>query len=363
MLCLERKISSKQTDLAQLLNVDNVPIKLEDLVVILGLRICTSRKERGSGAIISKYGYYLVPDIGELKNLAYRIGEAMNEVTPEIRFLMVAAQFCGKSRFASCLHMERATVYDLNRMRFYHAMAAATILGLSTYETMGAGCCSTQAVSRDNSKYKQLLDICGLSTIDDMTIVDARSTCIQVMRVRTQWFIFPEGVEVEELKTTSKFDSGIRVVSEMVGTVVDSLVSLAKRSTRKEQSITVTDRHFRKVWKRTLELTSSRPCKDSNFDFRIYSDYMRHEMECLNTNTRRVCRRTMTNPLIEHSGPDQCHVRPREHIGAKCKAAEVTLYGLLTEYMVVYIRYKCLLCGEVGPRGGWVTALESIYGT
>ena len=79
-------------------------------------------------------------------------------------------------------------------------------------------------------------------------------------------------------------------------------------------------------------------------------------------NTRRICRRTMTNPLIEHT-QDECQVRPREHTGPKCGPLKVSLTGLMTEITVVYIRDKCLLCGELGPKGGWVEAQSDLTGT
>ena len=210
MLCFETKKTTSVVEMAKLLTVDSVSIDLKEIVKILGLSICTVRDSKSS-KIVDKYGYHLVPNINEFKNLAYRISSIMDEVIPEIRFMAVAAQFGGKSRFSACLHIERATSDTLNKMRFYYTMAAASILGLTAYETMGGGCCSSQSVCESNEKYKEIIDLCGLQTFEDMAIIDARSTVIQVMGIRPIWFIgipnkdehkdltLPEGVTDQNL--------------------------------------------------------------------------------------------------------------------------------------------------------------------
>ena len=80
-------------------------------------------------------------------------------------------------------------------IRFYYAMAASAVLGLSVYETMGGKCCADLAVSEDNQSMKQLLHLTRLPTIKEMVKVNAGVIVSQVESMKPEWFYHRIGAE------------------------------------------------------------------------------------------------------------------------------------------------------------------------
>ena len=258
--------------------------------------------------------------------------------------MMVQAQFGGKARFASGLFFTRATADERNKIRFYHAMAASAILGLSTYEVMGAGCCDNQSVTVGNKKYLELIEMCKLQTIDDMAIIDARSTIRQVFHLRKSWF--------SRYNRSADLDNnGIpcSISKDIKGTLIHDLFHFARKKTRLEMKLRETDLIFSAVWSKVIERLLDKP-KSTNAEYRLYAEFMRHELKCLNTNHRRLQWLTPTDKLLAPNTKD-CTCRPRDDIGVICGPR-----GNTPNTQVVYIRDKCLVCGEIGPSGTWVSS-------
>ena len=110
-----------------------------------------------------------------------------------------------------------------------------------------------------------------------------------------------------------------------------------------------TDLTFSAVWHKVIDRLSGKT-KSVNIEYRLYSEFMRHELKCLNTNHRRLQWLTPTDKLLANRTKD-CTCRPRDDIGVICGPRENS-----PNTQVVYIRDKCLVCGEIGPSGTWVSS-------
>ena len=358
MLCFENKDSEKLTDKDKSVKLCGEPIEIASEVTILGLNIVTGKK--GSTPeeckLIKLFGYVLRPDINTIKTLAYRIRSVAFDTIPKMRQLMVASQLGGKLRFASSLMYLRATEAALKKLRFYHGLAAASVCGLSAYEVLGASCCKYQSVTCSNEQYIKLLDLCNLPTLRDMSIIDARATIRQLVNLKPEWFKRLDGLSTMEMKDGLPTYCNPKLHDNLISELLD----LAKAKTRVELKVVTTDMNHEDVWTKTKSMCLECDGNKRQTELCLYSDYMRYELNCLNANHRRLGYLTPTKQLIKHT-PEQCQTRPLDHVGAKCGPTRVTRMALATNSVeVVYIRDKCLICGDLGPKGTWTPNNESL---
>ena len=131
-----------------------------------------------------KYGYYLEPDIETYRRCAYRFQSLKDEETPTRLGLAVGSYFVGKLRFGASFYYLRSTSKQLDTVRFYYAMALSAVLGLSTYETMGASCCRNMAVSESNISFKRLLHLTGLPSLREQHPSSRRGHGARTARTR-----------------------------------------------------------------------------------------------------------------------------------------------------------------------------------
>ena len=356
LLCFEtRHDRLSAVDRALVLGV--TPVEEVKVVKSLGLTIATHAETPEERKLINAYGYILLPDISTIKSLAYRIRSIAFDVVPEMRHMMVSSQFCGKLRFAASLYYLRASTSALNSIRFYHGLAAASVCGLSVYEIFGASCCRYQSICFDNKCYSDLLDLCSLPTFRDMAIIDARSVIKQMVTIRSNWFKRLEQLSLVEL---NKQGLPTTVNPKLKHTLVGELFALAHSKTRSELKQVKIDINHSNVWTKTVSMCTDVVSHRREIELCLYSDYMRHEMKCLNANYRRLKYLTPTRRLILNP-EENCQRRPPDKIGAACGPNRLSKRRLTgNSVTVTYIRDKCLICGDKGPSGSWVSANESI---
>ena len=304
------------------------------------------------------------------KSLSYRLMDASRDVTPKTSKLMVMGQFGGKLRYASSLYFCRATNNELNTVRFYYCMAMCSILKLEAIEVLGASCCKHQSVSAKNKKYRLLLDICELPSFKDMSVIDARSVIRQLLIIFSYWFVMkdPSIVTVttrrkkKSMEKSAIQDMPFAVCKDMKGTILEELLILSKRNTVKELKIGTSDINYKIIWEKSINMCSDKKNK-GQLERRLYADYMRHEFRCLDPVERRLRFRLDEGQLVRLD-TDMCQLTPRLDWGSPCGPVKPTVRNLLCDNVqVVYFRDKCLVCSELGPKGGWENYSETLKGT
>ena len=230
----------------------------------------------------------------------------------------------------------------------------------------GGACCSARAVKERNDLYMVLLDMCKLPTLRDMAIRDARSVVSQMALIEPNWFRrrqLGKGATVplsqSELSMVGHYELP-KYINKGRDDLEMKLQELAHEKLRTEKKETKKVICYTEIWKKSLEACSE--VKDRNMDFecRIFSEYVRFEIGCLNQNHRRSHYLTPTKPLKRHA---ICNVRPSEKMGQEPGPERPTLEALLSGLEVCMIRDKCLVCGERVIKGGWVEASIPMHET
>ena len=355
------------------------PVKIEIVpkLRLLGLDIHTGLGTPAQNAIHDEMGFYTVPP--NLSYLARRVEKIRDQLLPLFRYKMVESHIGGKMRFSSSIIYLCSSDADLDKARFNHGLAAAAVLGLSAYEALGASCCKHQTVKSDNIMYKNLLELCGLPSDRSMAISDSRVQAVQVFKVKADslWFIDPDKTVPLEANlvgnqaalAVDEFGIPLYFADELNDVLLGKMRDLARcKLPSEEVNYVPYDINYLKVWEKTVNETdrltmagtwSGKELRD--FQFRVYSDYMRYELMLLNQNHRRIHYQTPTRPLIKNS-ESQCSVRPREILGPQTGPIRPSLATDSSVIQVVYIRDKCLVCGELGPKGGWINSENMRWG-
>jgi hypothetical protein len=146
----------------------------------LGLNVSTELKSREAKLVVQRRGYYFEPELSRLPGIAYRFQAIKNDYPPNFLRQMVMCWFNGVVRYGSCLYWCRALPSELDKLRFYYVMAAASILKLNAIDVVRGACCKSTAVGEDNTHYLRLLQLAGLPTLREMAMRDAVATTKQV---------------------------------------------------------------------------------------------------------------------------------------------------------------------------------------
>ena len=170
------------------LDLGNKPFELTTFMRELGLNICTDATGKDRNRLIEKWGYYFVPENKRLKSIAYRNQAIKYDYPPDFMRQMVMSYFCAVTRYSSCLYWLRSLKSDIDNLRFYYVMAVAAIMNLNTLEILGSAVCKAMSVKADNPRYLKLLQIVGLPTIKEMTMIDAVATIRQVVKLKPEFF-------------------------------------------------------------------------------------------------------------------------------------------------------------------------------
>ena len=183
------------------LSLGNQDIRVVDNMTVLGLNVCTSPEThifddkqkqkihlKQANNIIEKHGYLFNISINDFKNTAYRIIQFLNYTNnPAFLKLLVSSYMCGRIRFCSSLHWARATEKQIQTVRFYYMMTCSAIIGLNAFTTLGGSCCFRQSTKFTND-VKKLLQMCGLPSILEMSVNNAKSTITQTRGMKPELF-------------------------------------------------------------------------------------------------------------------------------------------------------------------------------
>ena len=109
---------------------------------------------------------------------------------------MVSCYFNGIVRFGSCLILSRSLEWEINRLRFYYAMAVAAVLRVNALDVLGPICCRNKSVTSSNRDMERLLRKTGFPTLLSMAQTDAVATVRQVFKIWPSFFADPDGTRV-----------------------------------------------------------------------------------------------------------------------------------------------------------------------
>ena len=162
----------------------------------LGLNVSTDKNVPKSSSLLAKHGYFFRPENERLCAIAYRIQDVKYDYPPKFLQRMVSCYFNGIVRFGSCLYMSRCLEWEINRLRFYYAMAVSAVLRINALDVLGPTCCRSRSVTSSNNDMKRLLRKTGFPSLLSMAQTDAVATVRQVHKIWPAFFENPSGIRI-----------------------------------------------------------------------------------------------------------------------------------------------------------------------
>ena len=271
-----------------------------------------------ANSMIERFGYMFEPEIAALRLLAYRIQDSRGgqQSCFNIR-LAVLSYFCGKLRFSCSLYWSRATKKQLETVRFYYAMAAAAIVGLTAYDVVGAKCCAMLSVSRTNLSMKKLLFLTELPTMLEMAVASAKVIVAQVDGMKPEWFhhanrryrlreqerrsrvfLAGEGRYIPRYISPKCSDTLIHDIHKLSAFNVDTL---------HEEEFVICTGNFRNLWDEALlgweELSNSNNSggvSEAMFIREMFTNLCKVQLDIFGVNKRRISNRSPSVKIIEN---------------------------------------------------------------
>ena len=223
------------------LKLGDTPIVRDDQTTVLGLfrktrpincsialASGTDCNQHSHGRMIDRYGYECAWDIPKLKRLAYRIQHVKFKLIPEFTRKLVAAYFCGITRFSAAILWLRSSEANMNQVRYYYCMAMAACLCLTTAEALNLSCCKNTSVTSSNNSYLLLLERTGLPSLEEMAMKDAVSITKQIALLRPEWYVNGTARQQEDAAKKNRL-SLVGVQPHCLGTLIDGLLDLRNK--------------------------------------------------------------------------------------------------------------------------------------
>ena len=295
---------------------------------------------------IQKFGYLFDITLKDYKFTAYRIRDFLRtNYTPRKIRELVSSYLGGRIRFCSSLHWARATVKQIETVRFYYIFACSAILGLNAFTTMGASCCFKQSTTFTND-VKKVLQLTDLPSIIEMTANNAKSVITQVRGMRPDFFA--GGTKRERGVENKRFDTFVlsrlhyreqwrddrvlnlqgeyaqskhfiprRVSSDFIGTLVDDVHKLALLDVDELKASRFVDGllNMHDIQRVTDESWNANDnnvqnnIREFTFKTEMFRTFCKQELDCLEARERRRKCKTPTYKDLR-SLPLVCSTRP-----------------------------------------------------
>jgi len=206
---------------------------------------------------------------------------------------MVMSYFVGVIRYSSYLYWTRAIPSELNTLRFYYGMAAASILGLNALEVFGPSVCKACTVEQDYGDFKKLIEIVGLPSLLDMAMTDSVSTVKQVATIFPELFktdicdvpsVFESRFGDPTVRRSGRFHDKRVMLSDYASTKMSVDKSEAVRKAKLPEAladiVVRTDAVLGSIWRLACASVKKKPC---------FSPFVNYPFERLFEIARRYC--------------------------------------------------------------------------